>query len=306
MCKIRKNLNKPVLVLYGIEPYLINYYKKRLVSGISMPDINVLNTEVFEERTVDFLTSMPLLDDHRVVFYQVDSLKMASDNAQFNLYLENPIRDAVLVVLPSKVDKRAKVYKTLEKKDSVIFCDKASQDQINSVLFTIVRNSGCQVKEEAYDRFLELENYESRDDISLYDLKNDWESLNALAQESNNSTIDIDLVESFVKKRVKSDVFGVVQMIIDRDVVAVNDQASIIDEPIGPLSALLREYRIAYKMKLGFTANEIGVKYSSLRSFPREKLYKGINILVSTIRGIKDGSIPEKASFQYACNALMA
>ena len=304
MCKIKTEiLQNPVLLLYGVEPYLIEYYKKALEKDLSCPDMNVNTVSIFDEAAVAFLSEYPFADDRRVLYLQVKTLKDLSDSDFFMSYLKDPVAGSNLVVMPEKVDQRLKIYKQLEKTGAVLRCDKASKKQVDSVLFQIIRKSCVQIKEDAYERFLEIENYEEMEEVTLFDLQHDLEKLCALSMKTDG-VITRSLVDETLKAKVKADVFSLLRLILAKDIAGLNAQRDVITEPIGALSALLREYRIAYKASIGIPKEQIGARMITLHLPPKTLLF-GMSVLMSAINGIKDGSLKPEAAFSYATKRLV-
>ena len=99
---------------------------------------------------------------------------------------------------------------------------------------------------------------------------------------------------------------SIYKMLKKRDIVHLREQAELCsDNVIGTLSALLRELRLAYKSNY-FSQSDIGVKYVALKDMPKKDIVNSIDITMSVIDGIKDGSIPESDALFYAFTKIMA
>ena len=159
---------------------------------------------------------------------------------------------------------------------------------------------GGRITRDAMTLFLKRENYLECEDITLYHLFSDIERLL-----SYNSDITAEVVKSLIIENVTENVFGIAKMICNSDITALQKQYDVISNPIGTLSALLREYRIAYKEKY-FPASEIGVRYITLSDMPKEKLLQGMDIITEAIYGIKVGTLTEAYAFRYVINKLIS
>ena len=69
---------------------------------------------------------------------------------------------------------------------------------------------------------------------------------------------------------------------------------------------MLSEYRIAYKLVvLRKSLTDVGVKFSKLKNLPAASVVKGMEILTSTIEGIKQGRYDDNKALTLACERLM-
>ena len=70
-----------VHILYGNEPYLIDYNKRKLSEGISMPGMNISTFDELNQDVADFLTSYPVFDDRKVAIVHISDVKELGKNA---------------------------------------------------------------------------------------------------------------------------------------------------------------------------------------------------------------------------------
>jgi len=279
-------------VFYGDEPYILSYHRKAFEGKVSQ-EINIDFFDKWDEQIVPFVKTCPLFDAVRVAIVTCDKL---SDVSLSEKEIADLMADTVaeLVVFPNTVDKRSKIYKLLSDKKVITECNKLTDmEKVKRLLLKEVSKRGGRVTEDALNLFLKRENYPEHEDVSLFNLFSDLDRLL-----SYNLDITADNVKKLIKENVSEEVFGIAKMIQARDPVGLSKQAAVASKPIGTLSALLREYRIAYKAKY-FPVKDIGVKYAGLSTFSKEELVYGIEVITDAIAGIKNGSMQEKNALKY-------
>lgn len=290
-------------VLYGKEPYLIDYNKAKYVDMISVPEINLGYFEEWSDNVIRFLMTYPILDQVRVAIVTCKSFKSLGDGDSFEKYLKSPSPMGELVIIIKDVDKRCSLYKRLNKMPNVLVeCDKlVDARKLQHFLVSEIKKRGGEMSQNAYTLFLRRENYIDRDDINLYNLLSDIDRLIAY-----DRIITEDTVRLLVKENLTENIFGIAKMIQNKDTVSLRNQAFMLSgNAIGTLSALLREYRIAWKNKF-FDSQLIGTKYIALSSLEESVLREGMNIIISSIDGIKNGSLPEKNALFFTFMKLVS
>ena len=290
-----------VHILYGNEPYLIDYNKRKLSEGISMPGMNISTFDELNQDVADFLTSYPVFDDRKVAIVHISDVKELGKNAIFDSYLKAPFADTELVIIAKECDKRSKTYKTVHAQKLIVLCDKVTEPKVlEKILLKEVSKAGGRITPDAYKLMLELINYEEHEEVSIYNIISDIHKL-----VSYNSDITVDSVKLLIKENPVDNVFAIAKLIISGNTKALKQQAALLsDNQIGTLAALLREYRIAWKSKF-FPADMIGVKFITLANTDTETLFEGMKIINSAIDGLKNGSLPEKESLFYTFMKLI-
>ena len=116
-----KNQNlKQVYLLYGEERYLRRQYRNRLQKALC-GDGNSMNTHFYEGKDIsvgeiiDLAETLPFLADRRVIFL-TDSNLFKSGGEKMAEYLSAPNETTFFVFTESEVDKRSKLYKTVNTK----------------------------------------------------------------------------------------------------------------------------------------------------------------------------------------------
>lgn len=294
MCLINNRLN--TMILYGDEPYMIEARRKSLEKKITLPELNLLKTDGWSMDVVTFLSTYPVADDNKLAVVNVKDLKELNTDS-FQSYIEMPSSYGQLLVIAEKVDKRSVLYKKLSKEKVFVECGKVTDaEQLKAILLREVQSLDGKMTAEAYRLFLQKENYgdEARADISILNLLSDLHRLVAW-----NPEITVDSVNLLIKDNYAAKTFAVSKLIADGDVPGLRVQAELLkNDAIGNLSALLREYRIAWKSQY-FPNSEIGVSFISFKKLATEKLERAIDIIMSALDGIKDGSLPSESVLMY-------
>lgn len=286
-------------ILYGNEPYLIDYFRKKFTEGLAFPEMNLLTLREWSREVPDFLSTYPVMDEFRVVVLYLDSFKefekAVSGNEKFlSSVIASPTQR--FVVITGDVDKRTSFYKKLSKDANKVLlsCEKMDEVRLKKAIMTEVARLGATMDDDTYALFADKENYAERDDINLLNVYGDIARL-----ASYDKHITKENVELLVKANIQENVFGICKMIQSGNLRALKGQAEVLEgSEIGVLSALLREYRLAFKGKF-FSAKEIGVKYIALSGLSMQEITEGMSFILSVIDGMKDGSIPPSDALRY-------
>lgn len=288
-----------VKILYGNEPYLIEQVKQQFKSQIQNQDMNYSVFDSYSSDVLRTLETVPFFEEYRMAYVSVTELS-GLGNA-FLKDIENIPDHAILIIHVLDVDTRQSLYHSLCKTQLLQKCDKISCSEVSSFVLNEAKNNGAVFEKDALSLFLEYENYSDAKDVSLFTLADDVKKL-----ASYSATITVSSVRIIIKPNVSRKVFELYKMLKRKDIIRLREQADICsDKVIGTLCALLRELRMAYKSKY-FSPSDIGVKYVALKDMPKKDIVKSIDITMSVIDGIKDGSIPESDALFYAFTKIMA
>ena len=117
---IKKGTFRQVYLLYGEERYLRRQYRQRLQKALCS-DGDTMNTHFYEGKNVsvgeiiDLAETLPFLAERRVIFISNSGL-FKSGGEQMAEYLAVPCDTTFFVFMESEVDKRSKLYKTVQSK----------------------------------------------------------------------------------------------------------------------------------------------------------------------------------------------
>lgn len=128
---IKSGQFKPAYLLYGEERYLKRQYRDKLKAALCAPDDN-MNNHFYEGKNVsvgeiiDLAETLPFLAQRRVIFMDNSGL-FKSGGEQMAEYLGAQNESTVLVFTESEVDKRSKLFKSLQAKGCAV--EFAAQDE---------------------------------------------------------------------------------------------------------------------------------------------------------------------------------
>ena len=115
---IKQGIFKQIYLLYGEERYLRRQYRDRLQKALCGDDD--MNVHFYEGKDVpvgqiiDLAETLPFLAERRVIFL-TDSGLFKSGGEKMAEYLQAPCETTFFVFAEGDVDKRSKLYKTVQK-----------------------------------------------------------------------------------------------------------------------------------------------------------------------------------------------
>lgn len=287
-------------LIFGTEPYLIKAYREKVVKGISMPDMNILESNQFTDTERDFARQAPFLDARRVLILQFDKL---SANELLEKYLKEPSAKTDLFLFVKEIDKRLALYKRFPEGGIKQF-DKAPE-MLKRWILGYLKKQNCRITEKAYAELLGRINYEM-DDVNLYHVQSALKKLCSTSED-----ITPELVKRLVPVNEKEDVFRLIELIDRRETRELFHQADIMlqggeQNVIGTLSLLLRSYRILYKVNVGgCSLRDAGVYYRTyVPNLSGRQAEKGIQIIQEIINGIKGGMYMQDFALRFCLSKL--
>lgn len=117
---IKQNRFKQIYLLYGEERYLRRQYKEKLRAALCAEG-DTMNTHFYEGKDVpvgeiiDLAETLPFLAERRVIFITGSGL-FKSGGEKMAEYLAAPNETTFFVFTESEVDKRSKLFKTVQSK----------------------------------------------------------------------------------------------------------------------------------------------------------------------------------------------
>ncbi|MCI8691883.1 MAG: DNA polymerase III subunit delta [Lachnospiraceae bacterium] len=117
---IKQGNFRQVYLLYGEERYLRRQYRDKLQKALCAEE-DAMNLHFYEgkstpvEEIIDLAETLPFFSDRRVIFLN-DSGLFKSGGEKMAEYLSNPSDTCFFVFTESEVDKRSRLYKTVQSK----------------------------------------------------------------------------------------------------------------------------------------------------------------------------------------------
>ncbi len=292
-----------IKVLFGVEDYCVWFKKHKIIDGIPMPEMNVAEFDAFDEDAYNFCITFPMLSESKACIINLADLKQV-EGPLFDKYLANENPQTTLILLPRKVDKRSKIYKALQKGYDVEECEKLKDER--SLKKMIAHFLGeTKIREDACNELIGRLNYFEQETVTLWTVKN-----TVLNLKQSADIIDIDLVKRLVESNDKENVFKLIDFLKKRDLVSLRKQEDLImraeGSTVGALSALLKEFRVAYNSKLfNASPSELGVRFISLKDADEAFIKLGLKTLTDVIWSIKTGSVKADRAISLACSLIM-
>ncbi|WP_026653448.1 DNA polymerase III subunit delta [Butyrivibrio proteoclasticus] len=291
-----------IQIVYGTEPYGIDLKRRKLIDSISTPAVNLSSfVGVFNVDILNVCNTYPFLAEKRGVILEIDGLKDL-DTAEFKRYMKNPPATTDLIIIAKKVDQRTKLYKTFDEAGLMVPCNKLkTMPELQKVIFSELRRQGATIKEDAYGLFVKKMNYFDNDGVTLLDVVS---CLNSCISISNELTVDI--IEKCCPSYEEANIFALASLIKENKADALYEQISLISEKdaIGILSLLLKDFRVAYKLKY-YSDSEVGTKRTAFSTYDKTALNKAMLVITSTIAGVKNGSYSSDNALRIACSQLL-
>ncbi len=155
---IKQGNFKQVYLLYGEERYLRRQYTERLkkaLCGIG----DDMNTHFYEGKglpvgeIIDLAETLPFFSERRVIFISNSGL-FKSGGEQMAEYLASPAETCVFVFTESEVDKRSKLYKTVQSKGCAAEFSVQDENTLKRWIAGILAREGKRITESTVQLFL--------------------------------------------------------------------------------------------------------------------------------------------------------
>jgi len=292
-----------IKILYGNEPYLISREKEVVVSSLSMPEMNLFQSNMWNGEVLEALASLPFVDDKRVVILDLDR-PSSLDCKTFREYMKNPSKTSDLLIILREADFRTKFCSELKKSGLITMCDKfRDEGSLIKEIGLYLKKEGASMDKDALCTFVTRENYFELPEVNFYNLKNDLDMLISI-----NKSVNKSMVEQFVPDNATVNDFALAKLIASKNVVAVRNHINMVPESdtMRVLALLLREYRIAFKA-LYFKESEIGVRLISLKGkLSKQQLIDSISICTDAMEDIKSGRLSCSYALKVVTGKLLA
>lgn len=149
---------KQVYLLYGEERYLRRQYRDRLKAALCQ-DGDTMNTHFYEGkdinvgRIIDLAETLPFFADRRVIFIENSGLFKAGGEKMAE-YLASPNAAVCFVFTESDVDKRSRLYKTVQSKGCAVEFSVQDEATLKRWIAGMLKREGKKVTESTVNLFL--------------------------------------------------------------------------------------------------------------------------------------------------------
>lgn len=255
--KLQQSLERkapgPLYLLYGEEGYLIDEALKALkekAKEVGALDFNYDNYSAPETSSIqvrDTAEMLPAMCERRFVLYKnVELLKDEAWNSLLPL-IENPIDTTTLIFVASKIDKRKKHYKLLQKNAISVDLKKPYENQLPVWVDYIAYLNEIKLSRDASAAILQLVG------TNLGEISNEIKKIKSFV--GKKSQVEVEDVLNVVSKARIENVFSLTDAIGRRDrAQALLCLANLLENgqnEVGIVSLIHRQLRILASIKQG-------------------------------------------------------
>jgi DNA polymerase-3 subunit delta len=252
-----KNLNadlksgqfQRMYLLYGAEAYLKRQYKERFQKAM-LPEGDTMNLSVYEGANVSIsdaiamAQTLPFFADRRLLIFE-DTGLFQSKGAELAEALADLPDTTYLIFLEEEVDKRSKLYKTVQSKGYV--AELAYQDEatLKKWILSLVRKEQKQIAESTVRVILE------KVGTDMGTIHTELEKLFCYTLEKD--CILTEDVEAVCVTQLSNHIFDMVHAVAMRQqekaLALYYELLALKEPPMRILFLLVRQYRILYQVK---------------------------------------------------------
>lgn len=240
-------------LLFGDEPYLVNQYRKELISALTN-DGDTMNFTTYSSDSFDInsVTSdaltMPFLAEHRVILVEDSGLFDLSDS-DFLSVLEQMPDSNIIIFCERKVNKTKKAYLHTSKNELATCLEFNTPDMttLTKWVLGILSEGDIKVRATVPDKFFDAYG----EDKNMYLLKNEATKLHDFCIEKG--TINDEDVDLLCSNSVEDKIFDMCRFISERKaepaIALYNDLCSIKTQPMTIISLIARQYNLLAQVK---------------------------------------------------------
>ncbi len=209
---------KSLLFFYGEEQYLIRWAIDQLVEHFINPTSSQFNTSVFDWNTVTIeeiaeqCETLPMLSEKRIVLVEnfLDNLN-DSKVQELISYLGHIPDTCILILISDTVDKRRKIYKTINSIGSPYDFCRLQEADLRSFIRKRLRQGGKRADSTIIRLMIDMSGYfDKESNYTLYSMDNDIKKL--IAHSDGDRITELDLVES-LSKNTESYIFHMIDAV---------------------------------------------------------------------------------------------
>ena len=203
---------KQIYLLYGEERYLKNQYTTRLRKALCQ-DGDEMNTHFYQGKdfslgqVIDLAETLPFLAERRVMFFK-DTGLFKSGGEKLAEYLANPNDTTFFVFTESEVDKRSKLYKTVQSKGYVAEFTVQDENSLKRWIAGILGKEGKKISENSAQLLL------SKTGTDMENIQMELEKL--ICYCLDRDIVTAEDVEAVCTTRITNHIFDMVNAIAEK------------------------------------------------------------------------------------------
>ena len=206
---IKNETFRQMYLLYGEERYLRRQYRQRLRDALCAQG-DTINVHCYEGNgisigeIVDLAETLPFLSPRRV-FFITDSGLFKSGGEKMAEYLAQPNDTAYFVFTESEVDKRSKLFKTVQSRGHAAECAVQDENTLKRWVAGILAKEGKKATEKTIQQFL------SKTGSDMDNIQSELEKLICFCMD--REVITEEDVETVCTARISGHIFDMVDAI---------------------------------------------------------------------------------------------
>lgn len=209
---IKQNNFKQIYLLYGEERYLRRQYRQKLQAALCS-DGDTMNVHFYSGKDVpvgeiiDLAETLPFLAERRVIFIS-DSGLFKSGGEKLAEYLTSPCESTYFVFTESEVDKRSKLFKTVQSKGYAADFTVQDENTLKRWIAGTLGRDGKKITENTVQLII------SKAGTDMDNIQMELEKLICYCMDRDVVT-DAD-VEAVCTTRISNHIFDMINAIADR------------------------------------------------------------------------------------------
>ena len=283
MKNLKENIDKGIIsksyLFFGEEEYLKKLYQDRLIKLIVPVGTEMMNLNIFEEKEfeinkfMDICETLPFMAEKRLVIIKNSELfknGKKEDTEKLSDYISKLSDSTVVLFIENEVDKRSKIYKTLQKNGSVTEFLPLKENELTAWIKRELKKGGKEIstKEIVY---------------MLRTVGTDMELILAEIQKlisySDKSIITQQDIDSICTKSLETKIFDMLDAIGEKNPQTAldiyNNLLMIKETPIKILVMIIRQFRLLFQTKI-LTESGAGTDLIAQRLSQRNFIIKGL------------------------------
>ena len=309
---LRTGQLKKMYLLYGEEAYLRKQYRDRLKEAIIGDD--TMNYYYHEGKDVvigeliDLSETMPFFSERRLIVLENSGL-FKSGGEELAAYLSQPAETTYFLFVETEVDKRSKLYKTLQSKGYAAEFAVQDETTLKKWILGMVKKEGKNISPSALNYLLEMTG------TDMENIRKETEKLFCYCLEKD--AIEIDDIEEICTRRLSSHIFDMVGAIADKKqkqaLSLYYELLALKEPPMRILFLVARQFNLLMQVKelqrKGFSAKAIGEKVglpgfiagkyvTQSGRFSKEELREAGEACVEAEEAIKTGKMNDNMSLE--------
>ncbi len=246
---IKQQNFKQIYLLYGEERYLRRQYMNRLKTAMCNAD-DSMNNHYYEGKDfsvgeiIDLAETLPFLAERRVIFISNSGL-FKSGGEQMAEYLSAPNETTYFVFTESEVDKRSKLFKTVQSQGCAVEFAVQNEQTLMRWIAGLLKNEGKRITESTVQLLL------TKTGTDMENIQMELEKLISYCMDRD--VITNEDVEAICTTRISNHIFDMINAIADKQTKTAlelyYDLLALKEPPMRILFLIARQCNILLQVK---------------------------------------------------------